>query len=477
MPPPPSAPPRVLLVDDERLLHGVVSRLLGRHGIEVTSCTSARQALDALDGAGFDLVVTDFQMPEMDGLELLARIRDRDPGLPVVMITGHATVQHAVRAMSRGVVDYLPKPFTTEVLLECVQRHLDRAQHAEPPPDAAPAPRARPAASGPGRAPTVFVGEHPSVRRMLELLPRLAHSRAPVFVHGESGTGKEVLARLVHEQSDRSAGPFVALNCANLPSELVESHLFGHKKGAFTGAVADMVGAFGRAHGGTILLDEVTEIALPVQAKLLRVLQEDEFQRVGSDAVTRVDVRVVATSNRDLQRAVADGSFREDLYHRLAVFPLSVPPLRERRSDVALLAEHFANHFCRQYGLPSKRVGAALLRQLEAYDWPGNVRELSNMVHRGVVLAAERPVIERDDVLNAFFSDGPTFARPVAGAEAPQTLDAMERVMILRALEGSGQNQERAAEQLGISARTIRNKLKRYREEGHLPQRELQGAG
>ncbi len=470
--------PRVLLVDDERLLHGVVSRLLGRHGIEVTSCTSAQQALDALDGAAFDLVVTDFQMPEMDGLELLARIRDREPGLPVVMITGHASVQHAVRAMSRGVVDYLPKPFTTEVLLECVQRHLNRAA-AEASEPAVRTPRPRPAASGTGRPPTVFVGEHPSVQRMLELLPRLAHSRAPVFVHGESGTGKEVLARLVHEQSDRSAGPFVALNCANLPSELVESHLFGHKKGAFTGAVADMVGAFGRAHGGTILLDEVTEIALPVQAKLLRVLQEDEFQQVGSDAVTRVDVRVVATSNRDLQRAVADGSFREDLYHRLAVFPLSVPPLRERRSDVALLAEHFAEHFCRQYGLPPKRVGAALLRQLEAYDWPGNVRELSNMIHRGVVLAAERPVIERDDVLNVFFSDGPTLARPVGvtGAEAPQTLDAMERVMILRALEESGQNQERAAEQLGISARTIRNKLKRYREEGHLPKRELQRVG
>src|SRR5690606_4465858 len=257
-------------------------------------------------------VITDFQMPEMDGLELLAQVREREPDLPVVMITGHASVQHAVRAMSKGAVDYLPKPFTTDVLMECVQRHLSAPRPAPAP---APAP-SRPASARPskdaaasGRA-SEFIGEHPSVRQLKELLPRLARSKASVFVHGESGSGKEVLARLVHEQSDRADGPFVAINCANLPSELVESHLFGHKKGAFTGATEDVVGAFGRADGGTLLLDEVTEVALPIQAKLLRVLQEEEFQQVGAEKTTRIDVRVVATSNRDLQEAIREGTFR-----------------------------------------------------------------------------------------------------------------------------------------------------------------------
>ncbi|MDT0632354.1 sigma-54-dependent transcriptional regulator [Rubrivirga litoralis] len=473
--------PQVLVVDDERLLHNVMSRFLGRHGIDVTSCTSGPEALDVLAEQPIDLVLSDFQMPEMDGLELLAQIRERYPALPVIIITGYANVQHAVRAMSSGAVDYLPKPFSTDVLLERVRRHLA----APPAPPATNgkaskaggrggAGRSRAGRGGAASAPA-FVGEHPTVVELKAFLPRLAGSQAPVFVHGESGTGKEVVARLVHEQSPRAGGPFVALNCANLPSELVESHLFGHKKGAFTGAVDDMTGAFGRADGGTLLLDEVTEVALPVQAKLLRVLQEGEFQRVGAEKTTRVDVRVVATSNRDLGQAVAEGLFREDLYHRLAVFPLHVPPLRERRSDVPLLADHFATQYATQYGLPEKTLAPALLREFEAYHWPGNVRELGNMLHRGVVLAAERTTIEREDVLNPFFSDGPSLSAPgwLDGEDAPQTLADMERVMILRALGEHDQNQERAAEQLGISARTIRNKLKRYREEGLLPESSL----
>lgn len=463
---------QVLVVDDERLLHGVLSRLLDRHGITVTSCTSGEKALTAIDEQAFDLVITDFQMPEMDGLELLVQIRERQPDLPVIMMTGHASVQHAVRAMSKGAVDYLPKPFTTEILLECVQRHLkarptEAQQRATTlrPRTAASSKRAKGScAAAPA---TQFIGEHELVTTIKNLVPRVARSKAAVFLHGESGTGKEVMARLVHEQSDRAEGPFIAINCANLPTELVESHLFGHKKGAFTGATEDVDGAFARADGGTILLDEVTEIALPIQAKLLRVLQEEEFQQVGSGKTTTIDVRVVATSNRDLQEAIRDGAFREDLYHRLAVFPLFVPPLRDRRSDVRLLATHFVDKYCTQYGLPAKTIAPVLLRQLEAYRWPGNVRELGNMVHRGVVLAAERPVIEQEDVINAFFSDGPRTETPSWLDEGePKTLEEVERMMILNALAENEYNQERAAEQLGISARTIRNKLKRYREDG-----------
>jgi DNA-binding NtrC family response regulator len=464
-----SRPPahRILVVDDERLLHNVLDRLLSRHGMAVTSCMSAPEALEALKRERFDLVLTDFQMPEMDGLELLARIRDRYPDLPVVMITGLASVQHAVQAMHGGAVDYLPKPFSTDELVERLKKRLERPPEAK----AAPARRAAPAeAKG---APVAFVGEHPSIRQLKSLIPRFARSKAPVFIHGESGTGKEVLAQLIHAQSDRATGPFVALNCANLPSELVESHLFGHRKGAFTGAVEDMAGAFARADGGTLLLDEVTEVAPAVQAKLLRVLQEGEFQRVGSEKTERVDVRVVATSNRDLQEAIREGAFREDLYHRLAVFPLYVPPLRERASDVRLLAEAFVERYCALYGFAPKALSDALVRRLEAYAWPGNVRELGNMVHRGVVLAAERTVIEPGDIINDFFVDGLGASAPSGGDDLPAaglTIDEMERRMILRALREVDNNQERAAEQLGISSRTIRNKLKRYREEGTLPE-------
>jgi len=471
-------PHRILVVDDERLLHNVLQRLLTRHGMEVTSCISGQEALDALSRESFDLLLTDFQMPEMDGFELLARVRERYPALPVVVITGLASVQHAVQAMSSGAVDYLPKPFSTDELVARLQKHLT-APPAEVAPVAA-APR-RSAGRTEARPASTFVGEHPSVRQLRSLVPRFAKSKAAVFIHGESGVGKEVLARLVHEQSDRAAGPFVALNCANLPKELVESHLFGHKKGAFTGAVEDMAGAFGRASGGTLLLDEITEVSPDVQAKLLRVLQEGEFQRVGSEKTEKVDVRVIATSNRDLQQAIRTGQFREDLFHRLAVFPLYVPPLRERTSDVPVLAEAFVARYCTQYGLPLKTLDADLLRRLEAYNWPGNARELGNMIHRGVVLAAERTVVTTGDVLNEFFLDGlqqstaPLSARSADtdddGLEtlAGLTLAEIERRMIYRALREANSNQEKAAEALGICARTIRNKVKRYREEGLLP--------
>lgn len=275
----------------------------------------------------------------------------------------------------------------------------------------------------------------------------------------------------MHELSDRSDRSYVTLNCANLPRELVESHLFGHRKGAFTGAIEDREGAFERADGGTLLLDEVTEIDLPIQAKLLRVLQEQEFQKVGDSSKKKVDVRVIATSNRDLREAVEEGSFREDLYHRLAVFPLHVPPLRERISDVPLLAQHFVRKYCDMYNLPEKTVGEKLLDRFQEYDWPGNVRQLENMVHRGVALATDRPVIKMNDVFNEFISDARPNGRSSKATElnlngSEVTIEEMERRMILKALRET-ESQQQAAERLGVSARTIRNKLKKYREEGY----------
>ncbi|MEX0822375.1 MAG: sigma-54 dependent transcriptional regulator [Rhodothermales bacterium] len=459
--------PKILFVDDEQLLHSLFDRLFSRSGMEVKSCLNAEQAMEALESDPYDLVVTDFMMPDMDGLELLSHIRLEHPRTKVIMITAHANVQHAVRSMKSGAIDYIPKPFSTTELVERVQSVLARE---DPAPVEATEKRTK-RSKKKSSAPSVeYVGEHPSILRLKDMLPRLSKNQAPVFVQGESGTGKEILAKLVHESSNRSDGPYVTLNCANLPRELVESHLFGHRKGAFTGAIDDMTGAFERADGGTLLLDEITEIDLPVQAKLLRVLQEHEFQKVGSSETQKVDVRVIATSNRNVGEAIEEGIFRDDLYHRLSVFPLSVPPLRDRRSDIPLLADHFVEKYCTLYGLPTKSISGDLLEYFTDYSWPGNVRELENMVQRGVLLSAERETIESEDVFNDFFSDARTAGEGGEEVFIPKltTIEEMERHMIMKALDVSDNNQQRAAEQLGISARTIRNKLKRYREEGHI---------
>ncbi len=455
--------PHILFVDDELMLQKVFDRLVSRNNMKVTCCSSAVQAVDELKEQDFDLVVTDFMMPDMDGLELLAHIREEYPDLGVIMITAHANVQHAVRTMQAGAIDYIAKPFQPDILIERVRNVLQRA-------DVSGQKIAK--TSGRDRRKRVgvrFIGEHPSVLKLLEVIPKVSSNNAPVFIQGESGTGKEILARLIHQNSNRSEGPFVAVNCANLPRELVESHLFGHRKGAFTGAIEDMTGAFERADGGTLLLDEITEIELSLQAKLLRVLQENEIQKVGAAETKKVDVRVIATSNRVLSDAINNGDFREDLFFRLSVFPLNGIPLRERISDVPVLTKHFISKYCDLYGLPPKRVDKELMAEFQAYSWPGNVRQLENMVQRGVILSADRDQIQADDVFDTFFSD----ARGSSGngVEMPfsaHTIEDMERLMILQALEETNNNQQLAARRLGISARTIRNKLKKYREEGHI---------
>ena len=460
---PPEAAARILFVDDELPLREVVSRLLSRRGLDVTTAGDAVAAVEMLRDQPFDLVLTDFHMPDMDGFELLAHVREHYPDTPAIMMTGQSSVQHAVQAMANGAVDYLPKPFAVDALAE---RVLSQVQARRERPALAAAP-AKPRTGG-ARGGVEFVGEDQTVVRLRALADRVAPSRAPLFIQGESGTGKEVMAKYVHARSGRT-GPFVAINCANLPRELVESALFGHRKGAFTGATADHRGVFEEADGGTLLLDEVTEVDPAVQAKLLRVLQEGEVQPVGANRPRAVDVRVVATTNRDVGRAIADGDFREDLYHRLSVFPLSLPPLRARGRDVALLAERFVEKYRALYGYGPKTLAPALVEEFVAADWPGNVRQLENMVHRGVVLSAERPVIEPGDVSHAFLSD----AAPMGGGLAPRslavtTLDEMERAMILQALDETAGNQQQAADRLGISDRTIRNKLKKYRAEGHI---------
>jgi len=456
---------RILFVDDEQMLHNLFQRLFSRHGINVTSCSSAEQAIEELRGQTFDLVVTDFMMPDMDGFALLGHIRKNYPGTRVIMITAHANVQHAVRMMQHGAIDYIPKPFSTAELVERVQASL-----ARDPGQVTTSGRESSEAMVREASDVQFIGEAPSIKRLMDVLPRMSNNTAPVFIQGESGTGKEILARLIHEMSNRTGRPYLTINCANLPRELVESHLFGHRKGAFTGAIDNMTGAFETADGGTLLLDEITEIDLAVQAKLLRVLQEQEFQKIGSNDVKKVNVRVIATSNRNLADTIRTGAFREDLYHRLAVFPLTVPPLREHMPDVRLLAEHFVEKYCSLYELDEKTLSDKLIERFETYDWPGNVRELENMVQRGVLLSAERNSIKTSDVYDDFFTDaGSVITSDNGAADAKlSTIEDMERYMILQALTDSNNNQQAAAKKLGISARTIRNKLRKYREEGHI---------
>lgn len=493
--------PHILAVDDEVMLHDVFERLFPREGIEVTACSSGTEAMERLEDAAFDLVLATHQMPGPDGMELLDHIQKHHPTVRVVLLSDQDNAQNAVRAMQKGAADYIPKPFSTDELVDRVKDLLaEPAPSAQPDPlpggdsipgaadvtsaDGAPTGRADDpdlstgSALGDGapESDAQFVGEHESIQHLKTMLPQVAQSEAPVFIHGESGTGKEILSQLIHDRSARADGPYVPINCAALPSDLVESHLFGHVEGAFTGAVDDMEGAFEQADGGTLLLDEITEIDCGVQAKLLRVLQEQQFQKVGASKKKEVDVRIVATSNRDLKEAVDECAFREDLYHRLAVFPLHVPPLRGRLSDIPLLAEHFVKKYAAKYQLPAKPLSRGLLQHFQTHSWPGNVRELENMIHRGVVMAADADTITKEHVLNASFRQDAATSADDGGAgtslaqlsdgNGPPTIAEMERKLILRTLSQDDVSQKHAAEKLGVSARTIRNKLQEYRDEG-----------
>nr|BCX01156.1 MAG: sigma-54-dependent Fis family transcriptional regulator [Bacteroidota bacterium] len=484
---------RVLIVEDEPLLNTYLKKLLTRHAFEVDTFIDPEQALEAFSRQPYDLVITDYKMPNLTGEDVLRRVKEMKPDVGVIVITAYGTIQNAVRCIQLGAFDYITKPFPPDALIERIQAFFAQRESAPLEGEGRESRRRRSSRSEYG---AVFIGEHPKIVQLRQLARQLAQNDAPVLIQGENGTGKEVLARFIHAHSRRARGPYVAINCANLPRELVESTLFGHKKGAFTGAIEDASGAFEQARGGTLLLDEITEIELPIQAKLLRVLQEREFTRVGSHEPIVADVRVIATTNRDIHEAIARGLFREDLYHRLSVFPIVIPPLRERASDIPVLARHFVQKYTALYNLPEKELASDLVEALLAYDWPGNVRQLENLIHRGVLLSGDRRRIEVEDVFSEYFSDRVLFRavrrgseektrtlEPVAGdaSDEPSAsalvsepdvplkpLEEVERLLILKALAEANQNQQRAAAMLGISARTIRNKLRQYRQQGLL---------
>ncbi len=438
---------KVLVVDDDAALRFTLEEVLEEKGFERVSAVSGEEALRLL--AGVDAVITDLAMPGMDGLGLLARLREQDPDLPVILLTAHGNERIAVQAMKAGAYDYLHKPFSSEELALVVARAVEARQLRE----AARTLRIERAVGGP------VVGQSPAFRRLLEAAQRVAGRDVPVLVRGETGTGKELIATLLHAASPRGQRPLVRFNCAAISAELAEAELFGHMKGAFTGAVANRSGFFAQADGGTLVLDEVGELPLAIQPKLLRALQQGEVQAVGASRVERVDVRVVACTHRDLAAEARAGRFREDLLYRLNVVELVVPPLRERKEDIPLLIETFRARYAQRFGLVDVQLSPELVEALRARDWPGNVRELENAVARLLALSEGGELgVEALSRLSASPESTPS-----AGAGTlREQVAAFERSLITRMLEETGGNQSEAARRLGLTRVTLIDKLKRH---------------
>lgn len=468
---------RILLLDDDKLLLGFMDEHLSNHDFETIAFDNPVKATDYLKENKVDLVVTDVKMNEMTGDEILAFVKEHHPGTGVIMITGFGNIQHSVNALRKGAFDYITKPFKAKEIIFRVERYFTADADEVGPGKPAPS-KSSPRKEELKKSEHVkrlndevvegenkFVGNDPNIKKLMRVLPKIARNDAPVMIQGESGTGKEVFAHQIHVNSNRSKAPYIKINCANLPSELVESTLFGHKKGSFTGAINDQKGAFDEANSGTLLLDEITEIEINVQAKLLRVLQEKEFYRVGSQKPNKADVRILATSNRNIGQAIADGSFREDLYYRLNVFPISIPPLRYRKGDIPLLAKHFVEKYSKQYGLGEKKISDDLMDYLMKQEWRGNVRELDNKIQRGVILSGEDIEITVEHIDNQLFSNvDDELSREVLSDMPLMSIEDMELHMIKKTLEHTQGNQKEASKLLGISDRTIRNKLKNLEE-------------
>ncbi|MDD5176124.1 MAG: sigma-54 dependent transcriptional regulator [Sterolibacterium sp.] len=442
----------LLVVEDDDALRDALLITLEAAGHAARGAAGGQQALELLARQAFNMVISDLRMAPMDGLELLREIRAHSPGLPVLLMTAFGDVDKAVAAMRGGACDFMLKPFEPKALLDQIDRYA-----------------IAPLSEG-------VIAEDRLTRDILLLAARVARSDVTVLLTGESGTGKEVFARYIHEQSTRSKGPFVAINCAAIPDNLLEATLFGYEKGAFTGAHAAQAGKFEQANGGSLLLDEISEMPLSLQAKLLRVLQEREVERVGGKKPVPLDIRVLATSNRDMAEEVKQGGFREDLYYRLNVFPLEIPALRQRPGDILPLARHFIAVHGHRAGRTA-RLAASATAKLAAHAWPGNVRELENVIQRALILAPDE-TIEAEHLL--FVVGGTMPAAAVlpqvageggAGASAgePQaSMRDLERQHILDTLAAVGGSRRLAVERLGLSERTLRYKLKQYRDEGYL---------
>jgi two-component system response regulator PilR (NtrC family) len=453
-----NAPARILVVDDERSMREFLEILLRKEGYEVVTAGDVDAALVALESDDYDLVISDIRMPGKSGLDLLRAIRAAQSEALVLMITAFATTETAIAAMKEGAYDYLTKPFKVDEIRLVVKKALEKKLLASENARLRSELRSE-------RQQRQLVGTSPRMQQVYEMIGRIATTKTNILIVGESGTGKELVARAIHTESDRSAAPFVALNCAAIPENLLESELFGHVKGSFTGAVGNKAGLFEMADGGTLFLDEVGELSLPLQVKLLRAIQEKTIRRVGATTDRRVDVRIVAATNRKLEDEVAAGTFREDLYYRLNVIQLALPPLRDRMEDLPLLVHHFVEKYARELGKPVRGISEEAMARLGAHAWPGNVRELENGIERAVALSrgewieaeALPPSLGRPEA-----SDGrPPSRLPDGNVDLDNLVADYERGLLLDVLRRSGGVKKRAAQCLGISFRSFRYRLEK----------------
>ncbi len=445
----------VLVVDDEALVLDYLSLAMQRMGYTTRQASNGAKAIEFLNNERFDLILSDLKLPDLSGMEILDHVQKKCPETPFILLTAFGTIANAVEAMQKGAYYYLTKPVDNKLLKLTAARAIERTNLINEN-------KILRTQVDQEQGLKAIVGESRSLHRILDTLNVVAAQPVDVLVSGGSGTGKELVARALHWSSPRKNKPFIKMNCAALPEGLVESELFGHEKGAFTGAIKTRKGKFEAADGGTILLDEISEMPLPLQAKLLRVLQEREFERVGSNDTIRVDVRVIATTNRNLAEEVKEGNFREDLYFRLNVVPIHLPPLAERPDDVPALVEHFIYKYGARYGREFEGVDDEAIDYMKAQPWPGNVRELENRVERAVVLAKDLWVHKEDVQLEP--RDLHATSQHAGFGQLP--LHEVEKQHIMKTLNELDFNRTKAAKRLGISIRTLRNKLNEYREQG-----------
>ena len=435
----------ILIVDDDPVVRDSLGKWFESEGFEVEICPGAHQALEKMAGDRFDLALVDIKMPGVDGIELQAKLKEADPDMPVIIMTGYASVETAVKALKNGAYDYITKPFDPDELVHLVSNAI--SHHTA----------AREVVRLRENLKQIFpetslIGQSPAMKRVVELVETVAATDATVLITGESGTGKEVVARAIHAASPRRFNPMVVIHCGALTETLLESELFGHEKGAFTGAQARKKGKFEVAEGGTVFLDEIADISLRTQTDLLRVLQEKEIVRVGASHPTKVDFRAIAATNKRLELLVEEKKFRPDLYYRLNVFTIDIPPLRARREDIPLLANHFLQKFSQQMNRPPQKMAPRTLELIMDYDWPGNVRELENAIERALLISRE-PELQP--------ADFPFQSNPTAPGEG-RRLEDVEKVHIEKVLAESGWNLSRSARILGIDRTTLYNKIKRY---------------
>jgi len=444
---------KILVVDDDDLSRGYLSEALQRNGYSVDNASDGQEAVGLTDKQNYDMIFLDMRMPRMGGMKVLERVKKTSKETTVVIMTAYGSIESAVEAMQKGAYDYIIKPFSVdniELLLKRVQERqklIDENKYWRSKLDS--------------NVENEFVIDKQSkMFGILNNVKRMAQSKASVLIQGESGTGKEIIAQSIYSHSQRNSKPFIKVNCAALSESLLESELFGHEKGAFTGADIKRMGRFELANGGTLLLDEISEVSPKIQSKLLRVLELEEFERVGGSKTLKVDVRVIATTNRDLEQEIEKGNFRQDLYFRLNVIPVIVPPLRERREDIPVLAEYFLEKFKSGMDTPLKEISKEAIDILVQYDWPGNVREIKNLIHRCTVM------IDSEVLMPEHFENMLNMQKTKKSNEISvgQTIEDVERELIYKTLEKTGGNKTRAAEILDVTPRTLRNKLSRYKE-------------